>query len=149
MPVFLALMVLCDILIYAPFGAVLGPEKNTIHLGIGYQIASVWLFASFTYALVLGYVFFRRVWRTDKQTFVLGLLLFATVGYAETVMKAPFMNLTGPHPSEPVFQSFEFPLAAFAAVDPSFNPATLTTVRFIFDRTPAGAVILDGLGIRK
>jgi DNA-binding CsgD family transcriptional regulator len=83
-PVFLALMVLGDIIIYSPIGAVLGPEKNTIHLGVGYQIASAWFFASFALALVLGYILFRRVWRTDKQTFVLGLLLFATIGCAET-----------------------------------------------------------------
>ncbi len=82
--VFLVMMVFCDILIASPIGAVLGPEKNIIHLGTGYKIASFWLFASFTFALVLGYSFFRRVWRTDKQTFVLGLLLFATFGYGET-----------------------------------------------------------------
>ena len=84
--VFLALMLVSDFLISPPFGAVLGPEKNTIHLGVGYRIASVWLVASLTFALVLGYVLFRRVWRTDKQTFVLGLLLFATVGYGETLI---------------------------------------------------------------
>ncbi len=81
--IFLALMVVGDILIYSPLGAVLGPEKNTIHLGTGYQIASVWFFASFTSAVVLGYILFKRVWRTDKQTFVLGLLLFATFGFVE------------------------------------------------------------------
>ncbi len=81
--VFLGLMVVGDILIYSPLGAVLGPEKNTVHFGTGYQIASVWFFASFTAALVLGYILFKRVWRTDKQTFVLGLLLFATFGFVE------------------------------------------------------------------
>ncbi len=84
MLVFLVLMVVGDILIFAPFGAVLGPEKNTVHLGIGFKISSVLFFALFTFALVLGYSLFRRVWRTDKRTFVLGLLLFATVGYGET-----------------------------------------------------------------
>lgn len=82
-PVFLVLMFVGDILIYSPFGAVLGPENKTIHIGLGYQIASVWFFASFAFVLILGYVFFKRVWRTDKQTFVLGLLLFATVGFGE------------------------------------------------------------------
>jgi DNA-binding CsgD family transcriptional regulator len=83
-PVLLVLMVVGDILIYSPFGAVLGPENKTIHIGLGYQIASIWFFTSFTFALVLGYIFFRQVWRTDKQTFVLGLLLFATFGCGET-----------------------------------------------------------------
>ena len=66
-----------------------------------------------------------------------------------TIMKAPFMNAAGPSPSEPVFQSFEFPLAAFVEADPVFDPANLTTVRFIFDRTPAGVVVLDDLGFRN
>jgi hypothetical protein len=67
----------------------------------------------------------------------------------QTIMKAPFMNVAGPSPSEPVFQSFEFPLAAFAEADPAFDPAKLATVRFIFDRTPAGVVVLDDLGFRN
>jgi hypothetical protein len=66
-----------------------------------------------------------------------------------TLMKAPFMNIAGPAPSEPIFQSFEFPLAAFVEADPVFDPATLTTVRFIFDRTPAGVVVLDDVGFRN
>ena len=63
-----------------------------------------------------------------------------------TIMKAPFMNVAGPSPSEPVFQSFEFPLAAFVEADPAFDPGNLTTIRFIFDRTPAGVIVLDDLG---
>jgi predicted dienelactone hydrolase len=66
-----------------------------------------------------------------------------------TLMKAPFMNIAGPSPSEPVFQSFEFPLADFVAANPAFDPATVTTVRFIFDRTPAGVVVLDDVGFRN
>lgn len=66
-----------------------------------------------------------------------------------TLMKAPFMNIAGPAPSEPVFQSFEFPLADFVGADPAFDPASLTTVRFVFDRTPAGVVVLDDIGFRK
>ena len=66
-----------------------------------------------------------------------------------TLMKASFMNITGPAPSEPIFQSFEFPLAAFVEADPVFDPASLTTVRFIFDRSPAGVVVLDDVGFRK
>lgn len=84
--VFLVLMVVCDILIFSAYGVVLNPENNTIHLGIGYQIATGWFLASFTFALILGIALIRRVWRTDKQTFVLGLLLFAAVGYVESII---------------------------------------------------------------
>lgn len=64
------------------------------------------------------------------------------------IMKAPIMNVAGPSPSEPVFQSFEFPLAAFVEANPAFDPANLAAVRFIFDRAPAGVVVLDDLGFR-
>lgn len=67
----------------------------------------------------------------------------------QNLMKAPFMNIVSPVPYEPVFQSFEFPLAAFVKADPAFDPANLTTIRFIFDRTPAGVIVLDDLGFRK
>jgi hypothetical protein len=65
------------------------------------------------------------------------------------LMKASFMNITGPSPSEPIFQSFGFPLAAFVEADPVFDPANLTAIRFIFDRTPSGVVVLDDVGFRN
>ncbi len=65
------------------------------------------------------------------------------------LMKVPWMNVAGDSPSEPIFQSFAFPLAAFVKADPAFDPTTLTSVRFIFDRSPAGVVVLDDLGFRK
>ena len=60
--------------------------------------------------------------------------------------KAGFMS---PFPaSEAILQHFEFPLADFVAVNPSFDPENLTGVRFIFDRTEAGVIVLDNLGFR-
>ncbi|UCC64764.1 MAG: MFS transporter [Anaerolineae bacterium] len=63
--------------------------------------------------------------------------------------KAPFLNITGPSPSEAIFQSFEYPLAAFAEANPTLDPADLAAVRLLFDRTPAGVVVLDDVGFRK
>jgi len=58
--------------------------------------------------------------------------------------KAAFMS---PLPtSEAVFQHFEYPLADFAAVNPALDPANLAAVRLVFDRSPAGVVVLDNLG---
>jgi len=51
--------------------------------------------------------------------------------------------------SEAVLQSFAFPLADFVAVNPAFDPTGLTQVRFVFDCTEAGIVILDNVGFRK
>ncbi len=50
--------------------------------------------------------------------------------------------------SEPIFQTFEFQLSDFAAQNPRFAPAQLSEIRFVFDRSPSGAVILDNVGIK-
>ena len=60
--------------------------------------------------------------------------------------KAAFMS---PLPeSEVVFQHFEFPLAAFVAANPAFDPTGLAQVRLVFDRTRVGVVVLDDVGFR-
>jgi hypothetical protein len=60
--------------------------------------------------------------------------------------KAAFMS---PFPrSEAVLQHFEFPLAAFVAANPAFEPASLLRIRLIFDRSEAGVVLLDDVGFR-
>lgn len=51
--------------------------------------------------------------------------------------------------SEPVPQSYIFPLAAFAAAEPGFDPAALAEIRFVFDRSERGGVILDDVGLRS
>jgi dienelactone hydrolase len=62
------------------------------------------------------------------------------------LLKAAWMS-NAPR-SEVVFQEFSFPLADFAAAGDGFDPAGLRRVRFVFDRTPAGTVLLDDLGFR-
>ena len=86
---FLLVMLVCDVLIFSPIGAVLDVDARTIRLGIGYQIASVGYFVSFTFMLALGYGPLRRVWGTDKRDFMIGFLVFATVGYIETLLNLP------------------------------------------------------------
>jgi hypothetical protein len=53
-----------------------------------------------------------------------------------------------PKNSEIVFQVFEFPLARFVAANPKLKPAKIRTVRFLFDRTESGVVILDDVAFR-
>ena len=88
-PAFLLLMLACTGLILSPIGAVLDTDHKTIHFGIGFRIASGWYFASFTLMLVLGYSLLRRVWGTEQRNFMIGLLIFATVGYGETLINLP------------------------------------------------------------
>ncbi len=62
---------------------------------------------------------------------------------AQVVKSRLFVDV---EPAEPVFQLFALPLADFGARDPAFDVAALAEVRFVFDRTPAGVVILDDVG---
>jgi dienelactone hydrolase len=62
------------------------------------------------------------------------------------VGKTAFMSLLPT--SEAVLQHFEFSLADFVDANAAFNPASLVQVRFIFDRTEAGVVVLDSVGFR-
>ncbi len=45
-----------------------------------------------------------------------------------------------------VLQSYTIPLADFRQATPSLDLTRLRTVRFLFDRTPAGSIILDEVG---
>ncbi len=51
-------------------------------------------------------------------------------------------------PSEPVPQSYVIPLADFVEAGAGFDPAQVQRIRFVFDRTPRGSVVLDGVGFR-
>jgi DNA-binding CsgD family transcriptional regulator len=84
--VFLSLMLFSSGLIFSPIGATLEADKNIIHFGVGYWIAIGWNAVAFTCAIVLGYWLLGRVWKTEKRTFTLGLLIFASVGYAESIL---------------------------------------------------------------
>ena len=62
------------------------------------------------------------------------------------VRKADMFNKT--KKSEAVFQSFAFPLAHFVTVNPELDLARLAQIRFVFDQTDEGVVILDNVGFR-
>ncbi|HKC12456.1 MAG TPA: hypothetical protein VKI41_10525, partial [Vicinamibacteria bacterium] len=48
--------------------------------------------------------------------------------------------------SEPVFQTFELPLTAFAEQSKGFEPSRIGTIRLRFDRTPSRVIILSEIG---
>ena len=50
--------------------------------------------------------------------------------------------------AEPILQSYVLPLADFVQANPRFHPEALRTIRFVFDRTKPGFVVLDGVGVR-
>jgi dienelactone hydrolase len=62
------------------------------------------------------------------------------------VWKAPIFY--GHAQSEAVLQSYVFALTEFAAANPAFDPASIRAVRFVFDRSPAGSILLDEVAFR-
>lgn len=63
--------------------------------------------------------------------------------------KVPILETSDTRSSEIIFQSYAFPLLAFQAENPDFNPDTLAIIHFRFDRSPQGLVALDELGFRE
>jgi DNA-binding CsgD family transcriptional regulator len=82
---FIWMTLVCMLLIGSPIGAVLEAGARTIRFGIGFRIAILWYFLSFTFAMLLGYGALRRAWHTERRNFLLGLVIFAAVGYLETL----------------------------------------------------------------
>lgn len=87
--VFVGIMLACILLLFSPIGAVLDADARTIRFGTGYKISAVGYFAAFTFMLALGYGLLRRAWQGGRRSFLLGLLIFATVGYLETTANLP------------------------------------------------------------
>lgn len=52
-----------------------------------------------------------------------------------------------PTSHECMLQSIRAPMAAFIAANPRFRPERLAEIRFSFDRTPSGAIVLDDVGL--
>ena len=50
---------------------------------------------------------------------------------------------------ELVLQHFSIPLSDFALANPAFDPATLRELRLVFDRTEAGTVAVDDVGLAR
>jgi dienelactone hydrolase len=48
---------------------------------------------------------------------------------------------------ELVLQTYVMPLADFVAASPRFAPDKLKSIRLVFDRSPAGTIILDDVGV--
>ena len=129
--VLLLLTAVCVILMFSPIGSVLDAPRRSIRLGIGFQIAAVWYLACFTFAIALGYALLHRVWNTDKRSFILGLLVFATVGFAESavstlqVLRTPTVTLAAER--DFIYSSIPYAVYGIFVIGyflRSFGPAT-------------------------
>jgi dienelactone hydrolase len=60
--------------------------------------------------------------------------------------RAAFLDDT--EPAEALFRRHEFAIDDFTAVNPAFDADRLTTISFVFDGSPRGAILLDDISIR-
>jgi len=51
--------------------------------------------------------------------------------------------------SERILQTYEIPFRKFIESNPSFYPSRLENIRFVFNRSPNGTIMLDDVGISK
>ena len=88
---------------------------------------------------------------TDANGVVASLPLSSDTGLYPLVKAIPRRAkfLEYDEPSEVLFRRFEFPLAAFNAGEPDFNPAAISRIRFEFDRSPRGAIIIDDISLTQ
>ncbi|WP_374686698.1 alpha/beta hydrolase family protein [Promineifilum sp.] len=68
---------------------------------------------------------------------------------AEWIAAAPGYQVVVASPAERVAQVYDLPLSAFGVANPDFRPEELIAVRFLFDGTAAGGVIIDDVGFRR
>lgn len=57
--------------------------------------------------------------------------------------------LTGDTSSEQVFQLFYFPVDDMVKINPSFDPKSIQTIKFVFDKSENGVVVIDNIGFMK
>lgn len=87
--IFLVLMIACAVSTFSSFGIRFTPGEQSIRLGLGYKIGAVGYLVTFTYMVILGFSGLRRVWQNQIRTFALGLMIFAAIGWLETVSGFP------------------------------------------------------------
>lgn len=87
--IFFITMFICIGLIVSPIGSRLDAANKVIQLGIGMKISSGWYIVSFTVAILIGFGLLRRVLDNPQRNLVLGSLLFAAVGYIESLLNFP------------------------------------------------------------
>jgi hypothetical protein len=64
------------------------------------------------------------------------------------VWKSSFLDRWMMHGPEQLLRSYRIPLTLFVRENPDFDPTSIQSIGFHFDRTPAGAIFLDDIGFR-
>lgn len=66
---------------------------------------------------------------------------------AITIWKSDFIK--GDGQSENVFQTFSFNLGELARLNPSFTPTQIKTIKFVFDQSTSGVLVVDNIGFSR
>jgi hypothetical protein len=83
----------------------------------------------------------------DRAVLPLSSVIALPPQFPGQVNKLAFLNPI--QLSEPVFQSYRFPLAAFQARNALFDPGGLRGITFRFDGSAAGRVAIDDIGLSE
>ena len=81
--------------------------------------------------------------RGEKASILLSSWLPLSPRVEVQVKKADFL---GNSRIEPVFQDYSLALSSFQAENPNLDLENIYTIRFVFDQTPAGFIVLDDVG---
>ena len=79
-------------------------------------------------------------------------LLLSSFDYLHPVIRANTMKAVYIDPlqqTEPVFQTFEFPLSEFIKNNQAFDVTMLKSITFVFNKSPVGLIILNSLAFAK
>jgi hypothetical protein len=66
-----------------------------------------------------------------------------------TLWTSALLEASRPLPTQLPLRTFDVPLARFVALAPGLDPARLRAIRFVFDRTASGSILLDDIGLRS
>lgn len=83
---FVLFMIVNAVVTFSSFGVQFNPDEQIINLGLGYKLGAIGYLITFTYMIFLGFIGLQRVWQKSTRTFTLGLMIFAAVGWLETVI---------------------------------------------------------------
>jgi DNA-binding CsgD family transcriptional regulator len=79
------LTVLAIALVFSPIGVYYDKNENYIEFMAGYYIAQYIYFLCFTYGITISIVFFKNLNSIKKKIFMIASLIFALIGYGETI----------------------------------------------------------------
>lgn len=83
---FILIMIICAVATFSSFGFHFNENEQILNLGIGYKIGTIGYLLTFTYLILMGFMGLRHIWQNQNGIFILGLMIFAAIGWLETLI---------------------------------------------------------------